>query len=667
MRRNLRRALPIALALLALDQPAPAQPASLLPQAEGTIETSWHGHRRLDFFVEGKPSRLVTPKHPAPGRPWVWRARFPDYHTEPDLILLERGYHIAYCDTAGMLGGAQAMAIWDVFYETMRQTHGLAARPALEGVSRGGLFVYRWASRHPDRVACIYADTPVCDIRSWPLGEGIGRGHDATWQHLLIELDLTEEGARTYAHNPIDLLEPLALASIPLLTAISLNDEIVPPTENTLVLAERYRSLGGNIQLIQVAEGTAQSSGHHFAHPDPLRCADFIERHASVAPAPHGYAILRSGELPSGALENCRARFETTKRGRVAFLGGSITANPGWRDATCAYLRARFPATKFEFIAAGIPSMGSTPGAFRLERDVFAQGPVDLLFQEAAVNDSTNGRSATEMTRATEGILRHARLQNPSVDLVLMHFVDPAMMARYRAGETPTVIQQHEAVAAHYKATTLHLAREVTERIDAGQFTWKDDFKNLHPSPFGQRLYAASIRRLLSGSWDEPRTAAQTPTPHPLPKPLDRYSYDAGAILPLSAATALQGFELLQDCDPCSAGVGGGVRAGFHGVPMLVGTQPGDSLSLSFTGRAIGIWVAAGPDAGTIEHRIDDGPWITRDLFTRWSAGLHLPWIYVLAAELDGAEHRLQLRIAPTKNARSKAHSCRIAHFVINR
>ena len=39
----------------------------------------------------------------------------------------------------------------------------------------------------------------------------------------------------------------------------------------------------------------------------------------------------------------------------MAFLGGSITYNPGWRDMTCAYLTERFPETTFDFVAAGIP------------------------------------------------------------------------------------------------------------------------------------------------------------------------------------------------------------------------------------------------------------------------------------------------------------------------
>jgi sialidase-1 len=638
-----------------------AAPMSAAPQEAGASELQWNGYSRTDLSIEGKSARLVSPKHPAPGRPWVWRARFPDFHTGCDLILLERGFHIAYIDTGGMLGGLKAMKIWDAFYKEMHEVHGLAERVALEGVSRGGLFIYHWASRNPEKVACIYADTAVCDIRSWPLGRGAGRGHVATWQHLLRELELSEKEAMNYPFNPLKLLEPIAAAEIPLLSIVSQNDTIVPPTENTDLLEARYKELGGDIRVMRVAEGTASSNGHHFTHPEPIRPADFIERHASAFPGSGRYLGIH------GSLERSRVKFDEARRGRVAFLGGSITYNPGWRNAICDYLRARFPETEFDFIAAGNPSMGSTPGAFRLERDVFARGEVDLIFLEAAVNDSTNGRSALEMTRGVEGIIRHARELNNNVDIVLMHFVDPTKMSSYRQGEVPLVIRQHEAVANHYGVSTVHLAREVTERIDAGQFTWKDDFKNLHPSPFGQRLYAASIRRLLSRYWAVRRLTEEVVPAHGTPEPLDRFSYDAGEMRAPTEATALSGFELVEDCDPRAGGVGGGVRGGFYDVPMLVGTEPGASLSFTFKGRAVGVWIPAGPDAGVIEHRIDGGEWSSRDLFTPWSGGLHLPWVYVLAPELARAEHTLELRIAETKNARSKGHACRIAYFVINR
>jgi sialidase-1 len=100
--------------------------------------------------------------------------------------------------------------------------------------------------------------------------------------------------------------------------------------------------------------------------------------------------------------------FEREKKGRVVFLGGSITAGGGWRDSLCADLQKRFPETQFEFINAGISSLGSTPGAFRFERDVLSKGRVDLIFIDAAVNDRVNGFGTVEQILGMEGIVRHA-------------------------------------------------------------------------------------------------------------------------------------------------------------------------------------------------------------------------------------------------------------------
>jgi len=367
-----------------------------------------------------------------------------------------------------------------------------------------------------------------------------------------------------------------------------------------------------------------------------------------------------------GGLPNSRLVFEQTKTGRVAFLGGSITVMNGWRAMVTAELRRRFPNTRFDFINAGISSTGSTPGAFRLARDVFKNGPVDLLFEEAAVNDLYNGRSEAEQVRGMEGIVRHARKLNPNIDIVIMHFVDPPKMKDYNSGKTPEVIRNHEKVAVHYKLPSINLAREVTERIARKEFAWRT-FGGLHPGKFGHELYRKTISRLFDAAWPaktKTKTATGKPAAHHQPEKLDKFCYHAGQLPPPDKAERLKGFKQ----DPkWKNTVGGGTRGGFVNVPMLVGERPGDSFELSFKGSAIGIFVAAGPDAGTIEYRIDGGKWNKRDLFTKWSGGLHIPWLYVLDAELEpGKAHRLEVRIAAEKNKKSKGHACRIVHFAVN-
>jgi sialidase-1 len=102
-----------------------------------------------------------------------------------------------------------------------------------------------------------------------------------------------------------------------------------------------------------------------------------------------------------------------------------------------------------------------------------------------------------------EGIVRHVREASPYTDIVMMHFVDPDKMADYNQGQVPLVIRQHEQVAEHYGITSIDLAKEVRDRILNGEFTWDEDFKDLHPSPFGQGVYARTMLWVLDSLLQE--------------------------------------------------------------------------------------------------------------------------------------------------------------------
>ncbi len=363
-----------------------------------------------------------------------------------------------------------------------------------------------------------------------------------------------------------------------------------------------------------------------------------------------------------GSLKNSFLKFEKEKKGRVAFLGGSITHNPGWRDSVCSYLQQKFPDTEFDFIAAGIPSMGSTPGAFRFERDVLKNGKVDLLFEEAAVNDDTNRRTNDEITRAMEGIVRHALNSNPACDIVIMYFVTPEKMENYRKGKVLEVIQLHDKVAEHYNIPTINLAKEVTERIDAGEFDWKNDFVNLHPSPFGQVIYFNSIKTFLETAWSSGFTNDKI-TNIDIPKPLDNGNYENGNLVEPSLSKKIKGWERIENWTPEFEV---GTRANYTHVPMLVGEYPGKVIKFHFEGNAVGIAVAAGPDAGIIEYSIDNSDWQKQDLFSKWSKQLYLPWYYTLATGLKNKKHTLQIRLSDEKNPESKGNKCVLRYFYFN-
>jgi lysophospholipase L1-like esterase len=409
-------------------------------------------------------------------------------------------------------------------------------------------------------------------------------------------------------------------------------------------------ALFGSCFALAACAAHAQSTGPAPATSDPTRY------NPAALPKGHEYFDLRDG------LANSQFKFAGEKTGRIAFLGGSITASSGWRDHIMKYFQDKFPQTKFEFIGAGIGSLGSVPHAFRFHRDVLSKGPVDLLFVEAAVNDATNiPDHPGQMLRGMEGVVRNARQTNPLTDIVQMHFVMPEHMADYKRGKTPVAIAQHEKVAATYGNPSVNLALEVTDRINAGEFKWKEDFRDIHPSPFGHQLYANSIARMLDAAYAG--IPGKNAKPHSLPTPVDALSYSRGRFGNISEARILNGFTLDKAWKPTDDKK---TRPGFVGVPALVGTEPSAEFEFEFDGTAAGLFITSGPDAGCIEFSIDGGAPRTIDTFTAWSTGLHLPWAVILDDELKAGHHTAKVRIAADCNPKANGHALRVQYLLLN-
>lgn len=628
-------------------------------QRDTTYTDQRQGFEREHFVFQGRKAWLIKPAKGLEGKPWVWRAHFPEWHTEVDSILLSEGFHIVYLNTNDMFGSNAAMQIWDAFYEYMVRQRGFSPIVALEGVSRGGLYIYQWAKRNPLKVSCIYAEAPVCDIKSWPGGKGKGKGSPQDWHKLLTTYQISEADALDFSDNPMDNLQGLAACKTPILHSVSLKDSIVPYLENTFPLVQRYIHLGGPATIMPMTKGKQTLEGHHFPIEYPERIAQFISFHTLQKGSPlpaSDFHVLRSD------FQHSFLKFKNERKGVVAFMGGSITESDGWRNKVCQYLNEKFPETDFEFINAGIASTGSTPGAFRLSSEVLAKGKIDLLFEEAAVNDRTNGFDSLAQIRGMEGIVRQAKRSNPKMDIILMHFVDPEKLIDYQHGVIPSEIQNHERVAEHYQVNSIHLAKEVYERIKNKEFTWADDFKDLHPSPFGQEVYFQSIKTFLNNAFNGISSSARYSV-NPLPTLLNDGSYDKGRYLSIKNAEIKSNFMFIDSWKPKD---GAGTRKQYVNIPALIGEKPDAAFQLEFTGNTIGICVASGPDAGIISYSIDGQPFKKLDLFTQWSQNLHLPWYLMLGQSLNEKKHILRVRILSEKNEKSKGNACRILHFLVN-
>ncbi|TSJ44373.1 SGNH/GDSL hydrolase family protein [Mucilaginibacter corticis] len=367
-----------------------------------------------------------------------------------------------------------------------------------------------------------------------------------------------------------------------------------------------------------------------------------------------------------GGLVNVEHAINTRKDVTVAFLGGSITYNPGWRQMVCGYLKDSYPKVNFRFIAAGIPSLGSLPHVFRLQRDVLDSAKIDLLFLEAAVNDQVNGTDSVTQVKSLEGIVRHALKSNPYMDIVMMSFADPDKTNLYRKGLVPTSVANHELVAGHYNLPSINLAKAVTDKLANKEFDWDKDFKDLHPAPFGQRLYFEAIRTLLAAELSVPAKTRDHTDKHDITKIplLNPDSFTNGSYLNISNAHTGADWTLYKSWTPTDHI---GVRDGFVKVPVLEGTKAGSTLTLPFKGNAIGMAVVSGADAGIVKYSIDNGPEKQIDLYTQWSSSLHLPWYVLFASGLKEGSHQLRLTISSDKNKGSAGNACRIVYFLVNK
>ncbi len=240
-------------------------------------KSQWNGFDRYDFPVGGKNVLVVVPKETAKGKPWCWHGEFFGHKPAPDVALLRKGFHIVYMSVPDMLGCPKAVEHWNACHKELTEKHGLSTKPALVGLSRGGLYCYNWAIANPDKVSCIYGDAQVCDFKSWPGGKGQGKGSGRDWKLVMSLWGFkSDDEAIAYKGNPVDNLEPLAKAKVPLLHVYGDADDVVPWDENTKLIADRYEKLGGSITLI-----AKKGVGHHpHGLADSTPIVEFIEKHA---------------------------------------------------------------------------------------------------------------------------------------------------------------------------------------------------------------------------------------------------------------------------------------------------------------------------------------------------------------------------------------------------
>ncbi len=259
------------------EAPSSGVPAEVLQVTASTQ----HSTRREDFLVgagKNKGFLLLPRREPAAGlRPWVWYAPtfvqpgggLPDpSHTWMFEQWLTNGFAIGGVDVGESYGNPAGRAVYTEYYRAVVARYRLSPMACLLPQSRGGLMLYNWAAEHPEWVRCIGGIYTVCDPSSWP---GLAKCCAA---YGMSEAELA---AHLRENNPIDRLEPLARARVPILHLHGDADTVVPLERNSGELARRYRALGGQMELV-VIKGKGHEVCPEFFHNPAL--VEFFLRQA---------------------------------------------------------------------------------------------------------------------------------------------------------------------------------------------------------------------------------------------------------------------------------------------------------------------------------------------------------------------------------------------------
>lgn len=233
--------------------------------------------QRTRFEVAGRPAFVILPTEKS-DKPIPWVLYAPTLGkglpggAEKWMFdrFLKAGIAIAGVDVGESYGSPAGRATYNALHEHVAEKLKFQQRACLLARSRGGLMLYCWAAENADKVKCIVGVYPVCNIASYP---GIARACKAygkTPEQLQAEL---------HKHNPPDRLAELAKAKVPIFHIHGNIDKVVPLGENSQLLHDKYKALGGKMTLL-VAKDQGHNMWRGFFKCEEL--VDFVLKHASA-------------------------------------------------------------------------------------------------------------------------------------------------------------------------------------------------------------------------------------------------------------------------------------------------------------------------------------------------------------------------------------------------
>jgi len=349
---------------------------------------------------------------------------------------------------------------------------------------------------------------------------------------------------------------------------------------------------------------------------------------------------------PRGGLPNFFAKALQGGPLKVAYFGGSITAQDGWRVKSFEWFKERFPKAEFFEINAAIGGTGSDFGVFRLRDHLLKFNP-DLVFIEFAVNDSKT--PSNTIVRSMEGIVRQIWQQNSSADICFVYTIKNTFLESEQNGQLPESAITMEKIADEYQIPTINFGFEVAKLVSINQLIFKGESKSQNGvmvfSPDGVHPYLetghAIYQNVLKRSFEV--MVAINPGKfknHNLPQPLAADYFANTQMIDIRDTKLSKHWRIFRVENEPSFN-------GFAKYLKRVGKagRDGETLTIRFRGRTIGAMDFIGPDVGRVIVEIDGAVKDTVFRFNPYCTSNSRLMHYFLIDRLEDKDHVVVFRV----------------------
>lgn len=334
-------------------------------------------------------------------------------------------------------------------------------------------------------------------------------------------------------------------------------------------------------------------------------------------------------------LPNFFKKAEQGKDIRVAYLGGSITAQSGWRVQSLDLFKKLYPKANFSEINAAIGGTGSDFGVLRVGSQVIEQKP-DLVFIEFAVNDGEGGKFSQ---KNMEGIVRQIWLANPKTDICFVYTLTCRDAENMLGGKMKRSAHFMEDVADLYAIPSIDFGKAVIDLLKADKLVMKSDNKPLanvagdvlntksnalldkdgkipfakdgvHPhNNTGHVIYTGAIERSMKPLVKASKSGAVAA--HKMPAPMFADCIQKVTAIPVSklkCASKIKDREMDWN-NPAVMGYKNRAISPYYNL------QPGDEIEFKFKGTQANLINLLAYDSGAIELTVDAKKPVKRNFF----------------------------------------------------